>query len=38
MGNCRFLKNIYAKHLTANDAARVDDEAQRQDDDDDNDE
>jgi hypothetical protein len=38
MENCRFLKNIYAKQITAADAARVDIDAQRSDGDDNDDE
>jgi hypothetical protein len=29
MENCCFLKNIYAKQFTVDDAARTDDDAQR---------
>jgi hypothetical protein len=35
MENCRFLKNIYAKQIAADDATRVDTDAQRRDGDDD---
>jgi hypothetical protein len=38
MENCRFLKNIYAKHLAANDTAKAHDDTQRRDGDDDDDE
>jgi hypothetical protein len=38
MENCRFLKNIYAKQLAADDAAKAHDNVQRQDGDDDDDE
>jgi hypothetical protein len=38
MENCRFLKNIYAKQLTTDDAAKAHDDAQRRDGDDDDDE
>jgi hypothetical protein len=38
MENCRFLKNIYAKQLAADDVAKAHDDAQRQDGDDDDDE
>jgi hypothetical protein len=38
MENCCFLKNIYAKQIIADDAARVDTDAQQQDGDDDDDE
>jgi hypothetical protein len=37
MENCRFLKNIYAKQLAADNAAKAHDDAQRRDDDDDDD-
>jgi hypothetical protein len=37
MENCCFLKNIYAKQIAAADAARADDNAQRQDGDNDDD-
>jgi hypothetical protein len=38
MENCCFLKNIYAKQITPDDAARVDTDAQQRDGDDDDDE
>jgi hypothetical protein len=37
MENCRFLKNIYAKHLIADAAAMAHDDAQRRDGDNDDD-
>jgi hypothetical protein len=38
MEKCRFLKNIYAKHIATDDTARADDDAQRRDGDNDDDE
>jgi hypothetical protein len=38
MENCHFLKNIYAKQLVADDAARAEDDAQRRDGDNNDDE